>query len=194
MFYNFLCFFFLFFAFIYNQLLIYLEFLFSSQFYQNICKFYVERPFSRSVNRFGNNSHRFCTVRNCKFHIPFLYSFIIDQSHRVFQFLLLLLLLLLTLSLLFKVASNLNVEFYLSINCLWIQSGILFTLSLYADNTTTALLNVAEIAFQSKWFLLPADLQKHFILMIDISQKPIHFTCIGICNCTLEVFKKVCAV
>lgn len=105
-----------------------------------------------------------------------------------------LLLLHLTLSLIFKVASNLNVDFYLSINCLWIQSGILFTLSLYADKTTTALLNVSEMAFESKWFLLPTNLQKHFILIIDISQKPIHFTCIGICNCTLEIFKKVCAL
>lgn len=90
-----------------------------------------------------------------------------------------------------SVTTNFNVEFYLSTNCLFIQSGILFTLSLYSDKTTASLISIPDIVFQSNWFQLPLDMQKNVIPIIRMSQKPIFFTCIGIANCTLETFKKV---
>lgn len=90
-----------------------------------------------------------------------------------------------------SVTNNLNVEFYLSTNCLFIQSGILYTLALYSDKTTNGLLTVHVIAFHSHWFRYPVQVQKILIPVIRMSQKPIRFTCINLVSCDLETFKKV---
>lgn len=90
-----------------------------------------------------------------------------------------------------SVTTNMNVEFYLSTNCLFIQSGILYMLALYSDKTTISLLSVNEIAFHSPWFSYPVSTQKTLIPIIRMSQKPIYFTCINLVSCNLETFKKV---
>lgn len=50
---------------------------------------------------------------------------------------------------------------------------------------------LADILFQSKWQLLPLELQKYFVLMIGNAQIPMTYHGLGVADLNLETFRKV---
>lgn len=61
----------------------------------------------------------------------------------------------------------------------------------FADMASERLSSIGDAAFSADWYNYPLKWQKYFILMIERSQKPVHFKGLNVINCTLEVFVKV---
>lgn len=50
---------------------------------------------------------------------------------------------------------------------------------------------MSDRLYECKWYELPIGLQKYFVLMIQNTQKPIHYSGFGVLRLTLETFTGV---
>lgn len=77
-----------------------------------------------------------------------------------------------------------------------IWSGIfglvfMFIYCYFAERTTASLADIGEAAYKSQWYLYPANVRKHIILIIRRSQMSFEFHGMKIIYCNLETFCKV---
>lgn len=56
---------------------------------------------------------------------------------------------------------------------------------------TDSYMKMADCLYQSNWHILPIELQKYMILMINNMQQPLHYYGFGISLLNLETFIKV---
>lgn len=61
----------------------------------------------------------------------------------------------------------------------------------FADITTKRISNIQQSVYKLKWYNFPLNLQKHFILMMAYSQRPIYFAGLKFVRGTLATFGTV---
>lgn len=54
--------------------------------------------------------------------------------------------------------------------------------------------SIGNIAYTSNWYEYPQPLRRYIILIVALSQQPIHFSGLGIIRCTLETFGGVSSI
>lgn len=74
-----------------------------------------------------------------------------------------------------------------------IFATVLFVYCYYGSIATNRLTAYSKTIYNCKWYLLPSDMQKSFIVMIACAQHPQFYTGFGMINLNLETFSTVCA-
>lgn len=67
----------------------------------------------------------------------------------------------------------------------------LFVYCFFGKMATESYVQMADCLFDSKWFELPLQLQKYFIIMIKNAQRPMFFHCLGVIVLDLLTFTTV---
>lgn len=74
---------------------------------------------------------------------------------------------------------------------LLVSSANPFLYCYHGKMTTDYYAKMADCLFEANWQVLPVDLQRYFILMIQHSQKPVYYRGFGMANLDLETFRDV---
>lgn len=72
-----------------------------------------------------------------------------------------------------------------------IMITLMCTINYLGTVTTAKCAEVGEIAFNSKWYQFPNELQKYISPIVQQSHKPINFHGFRVVLCTLETLMKV---
>lgn len=84
--------------------------------------------------------------------------------------------------------------FYFIFNYLFRISFFLsfvFVFCYFAAHTTKRIASIGETTYNSSWCEYPPELQKYVSIIILRSQRPSHFTGLGVFRCNLKTFCKV---
>lgn len=86
---------------------------------------------------------------------------------------------------------NIDIAFFYSVLCMFVGLAWTFLLCFFATSAAESLTSIGNIAFNSNWYRYPSRIQRHSVLLIARSQKPIYFSGFKMVRCTLESFAKV---
>lgn len=77
-------------------------------------------------------------------------------------------------------------------SCIMFSAGlsVIFIYCVFGKLATESLLSMSDRLYESNWCELPVDFQKHFILMIQNTQKPLFYHGFGVAVLNLETFTK----
>lgn len=70
--------------------------------------------------------------------------------------------------------------------------GLSFAYFYFSERITTDLLEICDIFYNALWYRLPARQQKLFMLAIQRGQREVRLTGLGLFDCSMPIFSRVC--